>query len=147
MTTPPTINAADELRSLADKLGPPSWARKFRDEWTPTEQAAFERCSDWKILEDWIFWVMHEPVQIDVVDEWRVGEHHFWRERRTHGEYVEESVHEGVINMSDELYGEVCYPGPRRDAYAREHPYTATPSERARLDLELSPERSAAPRL
>jgi hypothetical protein len=139
----PSINVADELRWLADQLGPPSWARKFRDEWTPEEQAAFKRCTDWAILSDYFEWMFDEPFQIETVEEWRVGDHHFWRERWTHGEYVKETVYEGKINMSEQRYGSYRTPSPQRDAYVREHPCIGTPSERAHLGLELPPERSA----
>jgi hypothetical protein len=140
----PTINAADELRQLADQLGPPSWARKFCDEWTPAEQGAFKRCTDWAVFSDHFEWMMNEPFHVEMVEEWRVGDHHFTRERMTHGEYVKETVYEGMINMSEQLYGAHCYPGPQRDAYVLEHPCIGTPSERARLGLALPPERSAS---
>jgi hypothetical protein len=57
MSMRPTINAAAELGRLAHQLGPPTWARKYPDEWTPAERAAFDAGGyEPSTFFDWIVW-------------------------------------------------------------------------------------------
>jgi hypothetical protein len=61
MSTRPTINAAAELRRLADQLRPPSWARKYPDEWTRAERATYNAGGfEPAVFFDWIVWAWGE---------------------------------------------------------------------------------------
>jgi hypothetical protein len=91
------MTLSDELHDLAGELTGVSWRTRLMSEWTPQEEAAFDRASDEEKMA-YLEWMINEPLTTVLVQTWTEG-------RLIH--YLSRTYHKGTLIGEHDTVGTI----------------------------------------